>query len=122
MTAPFTAMRFDVTCRTCGEPLEVVNGGAVQPYEAKAVAGCTACRTEWLLTVRMDPVRPVVDPLTVKPRTVVPPGTVCPVSGVAGLCGTDASYRRGCREQPCRNAHNECEKDRLARLRRRRAA
>lgn len=54
---------FDVTCRGCGADLDLVNPGRTDGVESKAVLGCEACGTEWLLTTHLEPVRdPVARP------------------------------------------------------------
>ena len=110
MTAPFTAMRFDVTCRACGGDLSLVNPGGGWEHERRCVTRCQTCRREYLLTVAMHPLRDVELGISGgEPKRVSHKGFVCPKSGVEARCGTTTGYDYGCREAECRAAHSQRE-------------
>lgn len=59
---PLTRLQFDITCRSCGDGLAVVNQGGTCGSEAKVVVACVGCGAEWVVLALMRPLHRRDDP------------------------------------------------------------
>lgn len=85
----------DVTCRDCGGDLGIVNPGRSNGFTSKAVLGCAACGTEWLLTTQLAPVH---DPLTRAGGTKRSSGTIAALTDEARqLVAAGSHVKAACR-------------------------